>query len=576
MILAVLLDLMNYERYQLGWAYYLFCCRCKENGWRFIAQERYVQWEPKLPREWEEINGGAGSWDYRVLSKYDMDKVKKYVIPEKIFEDLRKETGSWLEESLWLQTKRYTPLEEYLERYIEEAEQDAGEPVEAIVTYLQVATSISYIAEKRGLQTLTFEAGSLRSPGYRGTAYLCKKNTHWKPKGEMESRYLAFCADPPEIELFNNKELLAIFLLQCYLRYLRLYDSEPVWNMLVVGGFTIDPICLSNTKYGMWEMLDEIRQIYGDSFIFRPNPHDRYKATMGIPEEHLDYSYPNIMSILKSRHIATISSNMLMDVVLWGRTPCCKVKNFELSFMCQSDYSAGNKQEIPKSFLNFLFLCFHVPMELALSDEYIRWRITKPTEKEIFYYHLRHYLFSYAIDESFLDKSTEQRLSEILSARGETPELAEPLRREAGETLQEYWKRAEEYVGFVCEPTLNEQLTQVKNLLAETEGCLDETKGCLAETEGRLTDTEKRLADTEGRLTVIEECRTEAEERLTEAKRILAKTEEQLNEAITSGDKTERQLQATQETLNTIQASEFWRVTYPLRKMLDIIKRICK
>lgn len=110
MIVAVLLDLVNYERYQLGWAYYHFCCRCKENGWGLAVQERFYEWEPKSKREWDEIYGGSKVWNYNVPNARDIEKVKKFIIPEEIFEDLRNQQGSWVGEALWLLRHRYEPF----------------------------------------------------------------------------------------------------------------------------------------------------------------------------------------------------------------------------------------------------------------------------------------------------------------------------------------------------------------------------------------------------------------------------------------------------------------------------------
>ena len=68
-------------------------------------------------------------------------------------------------------------------------------------------------------------------------------------------------------------------------------------------------------------------------------------------------------------------------------------------------------------FMSFIAFGFLIPFEFLNNPEYLLWRLSKPSEKEIYLYHLYYYLNCCGLEKSVLDLEGGVRLKTIVQRR---------------------------------------------------------------------------------------------------------------------------------------------------------------
>ncbi len=116
---------------------------------------------------------------------------------------------------------------------------------------------------------------------------------------------------------------------------------------------------------------------------------------------------------------------------------------------------------------------------------------------------------------------------------------------------------------------MQDQLNVMQDRLAATQDRLAATQDRLALTEDRLASTEDRLASTEDRLAFTEDCLASTEDRL-------ASTEDRLAAAQAHNIELEAQLSAAAMALGEVLASTSWKVTFPLRRLANLLPGISR
>ena len=570
MVVGFLLDTVVGESVDhLGWSYCMMADRHVRTKWEIIAQERYVLWKTDRLGEKGSVCGGASAWDYQVYPERERAAATPYIIPDQILAQLEEEQGGKYAAAAYLQEQRYTPLETLIESFLDQIERERGQ-VDAIVTYPRAVKSLSVVAMQRGVRLFVYEAGPLRLPVYHGTAFFCEgASVHWTEDCQLHSRYRAFRTAGIH-RFFTRKELLALLLQDTYLPYLRLCGAEKQWDMLICGNWALDE--LSKSRRTILELLRTVRETYGDKFWFRPDPGDPFHADFGLPEERVDWGKPNVLSLARSRHVAANYGNILADALLWGATVHCMESKWHLYDWCVPSIQDSIKTPASDEAMNFYFLSFLVPMELATTDRYVRWRLSNPEEPAIYQRHLRYYLARYGLDLSLLNLTPEESLAQILTARNAPAEFAATLMREEGESLEDYWKRAETLAAYQRPETTEERVSR-----ARTEAHNARLSAAAAETRARNAGLRADTAEAETRDARL---RTEAAE--AEARNAWLRTEAAEAETRDARLRTEaaeaetRDMRLRAETaeweLEAILRSRCWRITGPIRKTLDWIK----
>lgn len=446
MFIPVLINLIHYNKFGHMFMYYKFLYHCFHEHWPIIADEHYI-------REAEEIAQNSnyklldGQWHYHPLSLEEQKTVKRYPISSTISKQLEQRLGSRLNASLFLQKECCPELEEILEDFLSDIKLHSSESIEGFLMLEKQVKSVTVVAQKHDIPVLCIGMGPLRNPTYQTTAYLCRSDLY-AGSDECQRRYQNFLKDFSfnESRFFTGKEILSFFLMPDYIKYLPLYDLEPQNEMLVAGTYSVMPTLFSYTTCGDCEILEDVHEIYRDQYRFRPNPSDPFQAM--YRQTKFDRAQPGILSVVNTKRIASMGSNILFDAMLWGRTACCKTGLFPLSFQCQQDYLPRDPAPVADSFLTFFCFNYLIPFELMLDPEYIRWRLTEPSEFEIYQYHLDYYFKEKGIDKFILDLPEGDRLKALLYAQGYDAHLAESV---PPAVLQEQFKQ---YIKQApCRPT---------------------------------------------------------------------------------------------------------------------------
>lgn len=423
MIVPICIDLIHFNKKAHLYMYLKYADVCRHYKFPLIVDEFYSNWEPENNNEIVAQQGIAQRWLYEYMDKQERKCLDQYIIPSAILDELIDKKNSKLDVSLALQLEDYPPLIKLLEKYINDITKKYNEKIDAFLILEKVPQSVNTIAQKYNIPVLGIGKGPLRCYGYRDTAYINWGDVYGTD--ECEERYNKFVEEwDNQFELFDNKELLAIFLCKDLLPYLKLYDMSPINEMLVAGTYTIMPTLFSKTSYSDIEVLREVQELYPNRYSFRPNPADPYESYYHLPQRLIDKESPNILSILKSYRVASMGSNMLFDTILWGRNAYTRGNLFPFSFMCEHDYAVRFPDKVPLEFLNFFCFSYLAPFEYMCDYEYLKWRLTKPSEKEIFMRNIAVYLNELGITKDIIKMPRGARLRAILRCREVDPDIS--------------------------------------------------------------------------------------------------------------------------------------------------------
>lgn len=164
------------------------------------------------------------------------------------------------------------------------------------------------------------EVGPIRKPNYRCmTGYVCMEELF--DTNEIKKRYNKFKEElnsKKDINLFENEEILAIFLEEENLKYIKEINIKPKYEIGIAGRWTLVASYFNKSKYMDYELISDIKKFYDDSQIkFKPHPTDSYESYYRF--KNIDNSNNIIEFILNCKRVAAISSNVLFETMLWNR-----------------------------------------------------------------------------------------------------------------------------------------------------------------------------------------------------------------------------------------------------------------
>lgn len=408
MFLPIIIDPFAFDDMRYMWVYQKNLYHAYKNGSAIIAQARYAEnrevWSDELKARHQ----------FRSLTPEEDASVDKYFIPETIFDDLREEQGSELGAKLFLLTHRYPPLEEVLEKFFDQI--SAKEKIEGVFNWAAHTESVKYVANKRGIPVLTSEF-SLRFPNYRPLCYLSYGDI--LQETEIAERYQKFlsCRDQIDFELFSRRELLALFLDDSVVNYLRCYKMHPQYEVGVAGLHPLISTLFAKTTFTDLELAQNVRKNYAEKdILFRKHPGEEpYQATYGF--RNLDTHKSPIPFILNSRRIAAQGSNIIFEAMLWNRGVYSRDGSPFAQF-AERDFSERALQKVDETFLNFVLFCYFIPMEKLWDPDYLRWRNTGPSETDIFARHTQVYFGEKNISADILRLPKHKRLKALMKIRG--------------------------------------------------------------------------------------------------------------------------------------------------------------
>lgn len=408
---------------------------CKENGWIMITHEYMRNHIVDLQKE---ISPGLfTSWEMTPFTMEEVQDVEQYFIPDYIFSDLEKQYGSRTEFLMTAAQKPIKPYEDCINSILNKIqERHPTEKIDGIFHALEAFFSLRKVGKERNIPIIPYVFSAIRMPyGYRQTLYSANVTNVLYSSEECETRFNKFLSEKKQFDLFDKKEILTLLGKERNLCLMPLMDMEAPNEMLLCGeGFLMIPHIFSNFRYTDDDIDYEISGMYpSDKVCSRQHPMrlDAFKVDRSVVRND------PASIILSCKRATAVCSQIMLKIMLWNRTAIMKKNTLPFSFVLPKQFDSVEKADL--LFLNYYIFCYLVPSDLMFSDEYWKWRMTNPSETEIYKRHLEFLYNILGVDNEKVQKlKGKNRFKYLLESRGCDKQLIDYLMKE-GETFNINW-----------------------------------------------------------------------------------------------------------------------------------------
>lgn len=366
------------------------------------------------------------SWEMNPFTMEDVKDVEQYYIPDRMFSDLEKEYGSRTDFLMTASKKTIKPLEDCFNEILNEIQRKhPDEKIEGVFHALEGFYSLRKACENRNIPLIPYVFSAIRKPhGYMQTLYSANTQNVLYGSEECERRYYRFLAERPDVCILENKEILAILGKERNLCLLPLMEKEAPNEMLLCGeGFLMIPHIFSNFHYTDDDIDYEISGMYPPEKI-KSRQHPMRLDSFRLDRTGIRNDPASI--ILSCKRATAVCSQIMLKIMLWKRTAIMKKNSLPFAFMLPKQFDSQEKIDL--SFLNFYVFGYLIPSDLMFSGEYWKWRMTNPSETEIYWKHIDFLFKTLGVDKNtFLTKNGNERYQYLLESRGCDKQLIESL-----------------------------------------------------------------------------------------------------------------------------------------------------
>ena len=369
---------------------------CIKNNYPIVAHQRYFDESKKFLSDKNYMNylkNGLSvnlnddynfSGEYSISSEFDYDLVSDYPSQFACWIDIVKNNND--------------KLLALVRELFDKIESDYNDKIAAVLCFY-CTESLRTVAAERGIKVIFNEQTSFRPPLYIQSGYFDFEKAY--SKGELEKRYKKFLIENSNNKnsYFTRKEILSLFLTSYGLNFLDNIDNAKIEKQLGVCVPEINSVTASDGFFTPGEIKIDIERFYSEN---------EYRFRSRNDEEN------TIEFILSCKRIASVHSNMSFDAMLLGRTSCSYGES-PFSFMANSGIADKKENIAPIEFINFVTFAYFVPWQLVRNPDYIFWRLTNPTEIEIYTKHLDYYIKNRGLNKKLLKIESDKRLKYILS-----------------------------------------------------------------------------------------------------------------------------------------------------------------
>ena len=405
--------------------WYLKCLlHCKQNGWILITHEYMKTHIDELQKE---ITPSLfSSWEMQPFSYEDVKDVEQYFIPDAVFEEMEKSYGSRSEMLFAINNKDDIKLHHCLDAIVNDIKKKhADEKVEGVFNALESFENIRLMAKSLNATLINYSFSAIRMPhGYRQTLYHANKNQLWNSP-ECETRWKAFESEGNNgLPVFTNRELIAILGKTHTLPLIQLMNSQPKYEMgICCDCYSMLPQVFSQYKYTDDDIFYECKQLYSKDKL-KVRSHSLHLDDLQV-DRTVVHNDPAAY-ILSCKRLTAVQSQIILKVLLWNRTAVMKKDTLAFSFLCSKEYDSLSKANIVA--LNYYFIGYLIPSDLMYSDDYWKWRLSNPSEVEIYQRHLDFLFNALGLDkEKVLSLHGKDRFKYLLEARGCDKQLIDNL-----------------------------------------------------------------------------------------------------------------------------------------------------
>ncbi len=384
MFIPIIIDPSSFYDFRYLWVYLKFLMHCYDNNWPIITTEEFENYRVKIPNSNVYEDCFCNKHQYRLLSEEEESKVKKYFIPDSIFQELRKKTKSKFEMKVFLLQNRYRPLEKEMKKIIKEIKRNSAEDIEGIINWNEHFASIRYIGEKEKIPVLINEF-SVRFPEFYTLSYICKKELYCE--NEIAKLYQLFIKAENEIQfnLYTKKELRYLLLEKNYLiQYISKENKKPKYEIGIAGSHPIISTYYAKSSYMDLELIEDIKKLYSEKdILLRTHPGDEpYCAKYRM--KNSDTSLSSIEFILECKRVVAIASNLLLEAMLLEKQVYAVGGISQFSTFLEGDLSEKKCGVVDDKILNFIFFGYLVAYDRLYDKDYLKWRIKEKKISRIF------------------------------------------------------------------------------------------------------------------------------------------------------------------------------------------------
>lgn len=317
---------------------------------------------------------------FRVPAHVEVQTFARAVIPERVY--LRLKDSLVADTLVWRHL--ITEVDEELVELICDrvASLSRSEPCEALLTWCNYA-SLTEAAKRLDLPLLHCELGPLRFPWYRPLAYLDFRGVNGRT--EAAARWQVSGPLPPE---FDDIRSLRDFF---RLRPLPEAKGFPIQARLGIPLQVEDDsnVLAYGNGFDMWLLIQYARERFDTAdLLIRPHPGAWMRP---MSQFALDQSTDSATFVSRCKQLLTLNSSVAVEAMLMER-PVTILGDSPARHIAGPTLAAARRATILE--LEFLLLNYFVPYSLLFNDEYLRWRLQRPSEDEIRTYHidkLRHH-----------------------------------------------------------------------------------------------------------------------------------------------------------------------------------------
>lgn len=400
------------------WVFYKYMEFALANGYPIIAEDVFFE-KPSVYEQRGEYPFRDMVNDYNVVHEFkkptddDMAKLKKVVITSEEKEKLIAGFDTKLEAYKSFLAKDDKAFEKMALKKVETVEKKYGK-IDAIIMWPWFK-GLENVCKKKKIKAICLENTTFRQQ----SAYQIKLNYfqfyNKYDDSNMDQAYLNFISANKDMKYLNRKELLGMFFTKESLAYLNQLNDSPKYEFGISIGPDWAPMAAANCEIEDKEVLAKVSKLVDKEAIsLRIHPatikRDDYKK-----DYQVDSSKNSLEWILKCRRIVSVGSNLTFEAMLLGKTAYNIGNNFpyRLGSINHLDYVDEKVCDI--QYLNYLIFGYYVPYDLIFDDKYIKWRLTEPSEKEIFEYNQNYLFKKYGIKKNIFKLSSKDRLIELIS-----------------------------------------------------------------------------------------------------------------------------------------------------------------
>lgn len=398
---------------------------CKENGWALITHEY-------LFNHFEELQDSITDrfFDQFEMRRFTFDEIKdveQYFVPDEVFDSLEKKEGSRTQMLIDLNDKNYQVLDNQLDKIFEQIlAKHPGEKIEGIFHCLEAYESLHRISKKYNCPLINYSFAAFRKVhGYRQTLYQASIGDYFWGSAVSSERYKKFLSENHSaIPVFRNEEIITILGKEHTLPLIKLIDNAPQYEMgICCECFSLVPPVFKKQAFTDDDIFYDCKRLFGsDRLKVRSHAAHLNDIQVDRSEVHNDPA----SFILSCKRLTAVQSQILLKVLLWRRTAVLKTDCLPFTFLCAKSFSAEQPAEILG--LNYYIFDYLIPSDLMFSDEYWKWRLTNPSETEIYQRHLNFLFNALVIDkEEVMQLQGKERFRYLLECRGCDEQLIDNL-----------------------------------------------------------------------------------------------------------------------------------------------------